>query len=338
MNRPPLAVTLGDPAGIGPEITLKAWAALKDRRHSFIAYADPDQLAAVAESLNLPRPRVCTPQDADAVFAGALPVNPVHLPVPAMPGHPGPDNAACVIASIERAVGDTLAGRTGGVVTNPISKAVLYKQGFTYPGHTEFVAHLTREAAMDGPRGPVMMLAAPELKTVLVTIHMGLKQAIASLTRDAIAHTARVTLAALKRDFGLAAPRLAIAGLNPHAGEGGALGCEDIEIVAPAVETLRAEGHHVLGPMPPDTMFHAEARARYDAAVCLYHDQGLIPVKTLNFHGGVNATLGLPIVRTSPDHGTAFDIAGKGIARADSLIAAIRLASTMAEYRLKAAS
>lgn len=338
MRRPPLAVTLGDPAGIGPEITLKAWAALKDRRHSFVAYADPDQLGAVAESLNLPCPRVCTPQDADAVFAEALPVNPVRLPVPARPGHPEADNAPGVIASIERAVADTLAGRTGGVVTSPISKAVLYERGFQFPGHTEFVAHLTREAAWAGPRGPVMMLAAPELKTVLVTIHMALADAIAAITAETIVHTARVTLAALKRDFALAAPRLAIAGLNPHAGEGGALGREDIEIVAPAVETLRAEGHHVTGPLPPDTMFHAEARARYDAAVCLYHDQGLIPVKTLNFHGGVNATLGLPVVRTSPDHGTAFDIAGKGIARADSLIAAISLASTMAENRMQAAS
>ena len=173
---------------------------------------------------------------------------------------------------------------------------------------------------------------------MLVTIHLSLRDALSAITREAVEHTARVTLDALKRDFGLAKPRLAVAGLNPHAGEGGALGREEIEILAPAIETLRGEGHHVTGPMAPDTMFHAEARARYDAALCLYHDQGLIPVKTLNFHGGVNATLGLPIVRTSPDHGTAFDIAGKGLARADSLIAAIRLASTMAGNRLKAAS
>ena len=338
MKRPPLAVTLGDPAGIGPEITLKAWAALRDRRHSFIAYADPDQLAAAARVLNLPAPRVCAPEEAETVFSDALPVDPVRLPVPAGPGRPDAENAPAVIASIERAIADTLAGRTGGVVTNPVSKAVLYERGFAFAGHTEFVAHLTREAPWSGPRGPVMMLAAPELKTVLVTIHLSLRDALSAITREAVEHTARVTLDALKRDFGLAKPRLAVAGLNPHAGEGGALGREEIEILAPAIETLRGEGHHVTGPMAPDTMFHAEARARYDAALCLYHDQGLIPVKTLNFHGGVNATLGLPIVRTSPDHGTAFDIAGKGLARADSLIAAIRLASTMAGNRLKAAS
>lgn len=334
MKRAPLAVTLGDPAGIGPEITLKAWAALKDRRHSFIAYADPGQLSALAARMNLPAPHVCEPEDAVHVFASALPVRSVCLRETANPGRPDGQNAPAIIASIEQAVADSLAGRAGGVVTNPISKSVLYQHGFSFPGHTEFVAHLTRKAPWDGPRGPVMMLAAPELKTVLVTIHLGLRAALDALSTEAIVHTGRVTLGALKRDFGLASPRLAVAGLNPHAGEGGALGREDIEIVAPAVEALRAEGHHVTGPMPPDTMFHAEARAGYDAAVCLYHDQGLIPVKTLNFHGGVNATLGLPIVRTSPDHGTAFDIAGKGIARADSLIAAIRLASTMAENRL----
>ena len=336
MKRPPLAVTLGDPAGIGPELTLRAWAALKDRRHDFIAYADLDQLSEIAERFNLPAPRACEPEAAGEIFAQALPVRPVPLPEQARPGHPAPANAAAVVASIEACVRDTLAGRTGGVVTNPISKAVLYEQGFRFPGHTEFVAHLTAHAAWDGPRGPVMMLAAPELKTVLVTIHLGLRDALDALSTEAILHTARVTLAALRTDFGLGSPRLAIAGLNPHAGEGGALGREEIEMVAPAVETLRAEGHDVAGPMPPDTMFHAEARARYDAAVCLYHDQGLIPVKTLNFHGGVNTTLGLPIIRTSPDHGTAFDIAGRGLARADSLIAAIRLASTMAENRQSA--
>ncbi|PWE17343.1 4-hydroxythreonine-4-phosphate dehydrogenase PdxA [Marinicauda salina] len=330
MNDAPLALTMGDPAGIGPEIALKAWNALRARREAcFAVTGDPDAMARAARALDLTAPQVIAHmREAAAAFPERLPV----LPVQDASASP----EAATIAAIERAVELALSGEAGGVVTNPVSKAALYAAGFTFPGHTEFIDHLTRSAGTSGPRGPVMMLAAPELKTALVTIHLPLREAIAAITTERIIHVARVVQQALTRDFGLAEPRLAVAGLNPHAGEGGALGREEIEIVAPAIEALVAEGVAATGPHPPDTMFHAEARAKYDAAICLYHDQGLIPVKTLNFHGGVNVTLGLPIVRTSPDHGVAYDIAGEGIARADSLIAAIRMAGEMAHNRARA--
>ncbi|KAA5805150.1 4-hydroxythreonine-4-phosphate dehydrogenase PdxA [Alkalicaulis satelles] len=325
----PLALTLGDPDGIGPEITLKAWRDLRDEAHCFALTGDPDQAYAAALALDLPRPEPVTSwREARDVFADALPVI-------ALPAAQGPRAA---LASIEAGVQAVLSGEAFGLVTNPVSKARLYEAGFQFPGHTEYLAHLTAEAPVQGPRGPVMMLAGGGLRCALVTIHQPLREAIAALTPERIIETARVTAHALKLDFAIEHPRLALAGLNPHAGEGGALGREEIDILAPALDVLRAEGLAIAGPMAPDTMFHAEARERYDAAVCLYHDQGLIPVKTLDFHGGVNVTLGLPIVRASPDHGTAFDIAGKGVARPDSLIAAIRLASDMAANRLRAQS
>jgi 4-hydroxythreonine-4-phosphate dehydrogenase len=315
---------MGDPGGIGPEIALKAWAALKDAGPAFAIHADPAVMAAAAAMAGLPAPQaVGSHGEAAAVFARALPLIPAEAP----------DPARATIAAIESAVAAALSGQASGVVTCPISKSALYKAGFAHPGHTEFIAALTKAAPFEGARGPVMMLACPALKVTLATIHLPLKEAIASLAPDMVAHVARVTHEALKRDFGIARPRLALAGLNPHAGEGGTIGREEIDILAPALEALRAEGIAVSGPLPPDTMFHAEARAGYDAAVCLYHDQGLIPVKTLDFHGGVNVTLGLPIVRTSPDHGTAFDIAGRGVARPDSLVAAIRMAADMAAAR-----
>jgi 4-hydroxythreonine-4-phosphate dehydrogenase len=324
----PLALTLGDPAGVGPEITLKAWRALRDEGPAFCVYGDPQPLFEAAALLDLPRPeQVSDAAEAARVFADALPVIALAKEASA------PANA---VASIEAAVQAALDGAVSGVVTNPVSKTRLYDEGFGFPGHTEFIAHITANAPMptpDAARGPVMMLAGGGLRTALVTIHTPLRAAIEALSIDGIVRTATVTAQALKRDFGLDAPRLAIAGLNPHAGENGALGREEIDTIIPAVEALRAAGHDVLGPLPPDTMFHAEARAHYDAAICLYHDQGLIPVKTLDFHGGVNVTLGLPIIRTSPDHGTAFDIAGQGVARPDSLIAAIRLAGEMARCR-----
>lgn len=321
MARAPLVLTLGDPDGIGPEITLKAWHQLRASGIPFAVTGDIAPLSRAARSLNLPMPQAISAVSSAAdLFGGVLPV----LPAPG--SHP-------VLASIEKAVELALSGEAGGIVTNPISKASLYEAGFGFPGHTEYLAHLTASAPMEGPRGPVMMLAAPGLRTVLVTIHQSLKSAIESLTPDTVIHTARVTHHALKTNFAIAAPRLALAGLNPHAGEGGAMGREEIEILAPALEVLRGEGLDISGPLPPDTMFHGEARAKYDAAICLYHDQGLIPVKTLDFHGGVNVTLGLPIVRTSPDHGTAKDIADKGVARADSLIAAIHLAAELAANR-----
>lgn len=322
-----LAVTLGDPDGIGPEIILKAWMALRDSDTAFAIHADPSLLQPAAQLLNAPRPEpVTTPGEARAVFQDAPPV----FALPSCQSGP-----AAAIASIEAAVDAALAGDAAGVVTAPVSKTRLYNEGFAFPGHTEFVAHLSERTPMDGARGPVMMLAGPELRTALVTIHLGLRDALDQITLERIVHTAQVTAEALVRDFAIEKPRLAVAGLNPHAGENGALGSEEIEIIGPTVAQLRALGIDARGPLPPDTMFHAEARATYDAAICLYHDQGLIPVKTLDFHGGVNVTLGLPVIRTSPDHGTAFDIAGTGEARADSLIAALNLARSMAQSRLR---
>lgn len=317
----PMIITLGDPDGIGPEITLKAWHALRGSGPAFAVAGGFDIFSRSAVALRLPQPvQVASCADAPDVFSGGLPV---------LPDTPG----IRAVASIEDAVARTRAGEASGLVTNPIAKSALYGQGFAFAGHTEFLAHLTSDMAMTGERGPVMMLANTQLKTVLVTIHQPLRDAIAALTSENIVRTARIASQALTRDFAIASPRLALAGLNPHAGEDGSMGREEIDILAPALEILRSEGIAITGPMPPDTMFHAEARAHYDAAVCLYHDQGLIPVKTLDFHGGVNVTLGLPIVRTSPDHGTAKDIAGKGIARPDSLIAAIRLAGNIAANR-----
>jgi len=254
---------------------------------------------------------------------------PIELAAPARPGHPDKVNARAVIASIEHAAALCRSGAASGMVTNPINKAALYDAGFAYPGHTEFLAALT------GAQGrQVMMLASPELRVVPVTVHASLRNSIAMLTAEAIVAAAQTTSAALQRDFGIAKPRLAVAGLNPHAGEQGALGNEEATIIAPAIATLRSAGIDVSGPWPPDTMFTAAARRRYDAAICMYHDQALIPLKTLDMDHGVNVTLGLPIVRTSPDHGTAYDIAGKGIANPASLIAAIRLAAQLAQRRV----
>ena len=238
-----------------------------------------------------------------------------------------------MIGAIDRAVADVQGGRAAALVTNPINKEALYRAGFHHPGHTEYLGELA--GLLYGKPGltPIMMLASPQLRVVPVTIHLALRQAIAALTSAMIVTAGRVTRTALQRDFGIAAPVLAVAGLNPHAGEGGSLGREDMDIVAPAIAELRAAGIDARGPLAADTMFHAAARQSYDAALCMYHDQALIPIKTLDFDGAVNVTLGLPFIRTSPDHGTAFDIAGQGIARPDSLIAALRLAAEMAARR-----
>ena len=263
-----------------------------------------------------------------SVFADALPVVPVALHAAPVPGQPDPANARAVILSIERAVALVRAGQAAAVVTNPIHKASLYAAGFAHPGHTEFIAELTGASGR-----PVMMLACPALRVVPVTVHVALRKAIASLSTEAIIAAARTTARALKDDFGIAEPRLAVAGLNPHAGEQGAMGDEEATIIAPAITALRGDGIAVSGPWPPDTMFTETARARYDAAICMYHDQALIPLKTLDMRNGVNVTLGLPIVRTSPDHGTGFDIAGKGVADPSSLIAALRLAAELVGRR-----
>jgi len=301
---------------------MRAWQMLRQGGPSFVALDDPQRLTDV------PVAKVATSDEAAAVFADALPVLPIALLEPPQPGRPSKANARAVLASIERAAALCLSGEVGGMVTNPINKAALYDAGFSYPGHTEFLAALT------GAHGrQIMMLASPELRVVPVTVHASLRNSIAMLTIKAIIAAAQTTATALRRDFGIAHPRLAVAGLNPHAGEQGALGDEETTIIAPAIAALRADGIDVSGPWPPDTMFTAAARTRYDAAICMYHDQALIPLKTLDMDHGVNVTLGLPIVRTSPDHGTAYDIAGKGIANPASLIAAIRLAAELAHAR-----
>jgi 4-hydroxythreonine-4-phosphate dehydrogenase len=257
-----------------------------------------------------------------------LPVLPIDLPCAVTPGHPQTANASAVLGAIAKAVELCVSGSAAAMVTNPINKGVLYTAGFKHPGHTEYLAALAGKGAK-----AVMLLACEGLRVVPVTIHLSLRDALAKLDAALIVETATITAAALRRDFGIAEPRLIVAGVNPHAGEQGALGREDQEIVAPAVAALRQAGIDARGPEPPDTMFHAAARARYDAAICMYHDQALIPLKTIDFDGGVNVTLGLPIVRTSPDHGTAFDIAGSGTASPNSLIAAIKLAAEIAEHR-----
>ena len=315
-----LALTMGDPAGIGGEITLKAWSFLRHTGPAFTILADPAHLAAMDSSV--PLRIVRDMNEARGAFPDALPVLAIALPCPSQPGRPDPANAPAVIASIERAVRLALDGQASGVVTNPIAKHVLHTAGFAHPGHTEFLGALT------GCPHPVMMLANHALRVVPVTVHTGLLAAITALTTDAIVRTAHTTAAAL-RQHGVADPRLAVAGLNPHAGEGGMMGSEEQRIIAPAIERLRADGLHVTGPHPPDTMFTPAARAGYDVAICMYHDQALIPLKTIDMDNGVNVTLGLPIVRTSPDHGTAFDIAGRGVANPASLIAALRMAAQL---------
>ena len=327
----PLALTLGDPAGVGPEIVIKAWAALKSERPPFVVIGDFQSLAAAAQGA--PVRRVADVEDGAAVFAQALPVIDIPLNAPVVAGKASAAHAPMIVRWIETAVGLALSGQVGGIVTAPIAKAPLYEAGFGFPGHTEFLAELTAQAPMTGARGPVMMLAAGDLRTALVTIHEPYAAVPPLLTVERIAHTARVTAEALTRDFGIAAPRLAIAGLNPHAGESGQIGREEIEVIGPAVEAMLALGIRAVGPRPADSLFHPDARHTYDAAICMYHDQALIPVKMLDFWGGVNISLGLPIVRASPDHGTGYDVAGRGVARADSLIAAIRVAADMAARR-----
>ncbi len=330
MTAAPLAVTMGEPAGIGGDITLQAWRAAPEAGlPPFFAIDDAARLEGLARRIGLAVPivRIDRPQEAVAAFAQGLPV--LHRPLlrAVEPGRPDLLNGGAVIAAIEAAVAFARAGDAAAVVTNPINKKVLYGASFGFPGHTEFLA------ALAGGVPVAMMLASPQLRVVPVTVHLPLRDAIAGLTTDGIVACGRLLARALVQDFGLSHPRIAVAGLNPHAGEHGSMGEEDMRVVAPAVAILAGEGVAVTGPLPPDTMFHAAARATYDAALCMYHDQALIPLKTLDFDGGVNVTLGLPFVRTSPDHGTAFDVAGTGRARATSLIAALRLAAEIAARR-----
>ncbi len=327
----PLALTLGEPAGIGPDLALAIW-----RRRveldlpAFYLIGDPAFLKQRAAQLNLDVAiAVVAPETAAAAFRLALPVVAMDIAVSAQPGRPDKSSAPAAVASIRRAVADVMAGRAAAVVTNPVAKNVLYNWGFAEPGHTEFLARLVHEATGKILR-PVMMLWSPELAVVPVTIHLPLREIFAQLTTDLVAETGRIVAHDLTARFRLAQPRLAVAGLNPHAGEAGTLGEEDAAIVAPAVARLVAEGIDAKGPLPADSLFHERARASYDAALCMYHDQALIPIKTLAFDHAVNVTLGLPFVRTSPDHGTAFDIAGTGHADPASLIAALRLAARLA--------
>ena len=328
----PLALTLGEPAGIGIDLALAVWRSRRELAlPPFYLLADPRFAARRAAGLGLEVPIAAVePGQAVAAFASALPVVAIEVAVTVEPGRPDASSAPAAVAAIRRAVADTLAGTAAAVVTNPVAKSVLYRSGFAEPGHTEYLARLCEEITGRWAR-PVMMLWSPELAVVPVTIHLPLSEVPAQLSTDLVVATGRIVAHDLARRFAIARPRLAVAGLNPHAGEEGALGAEDRAVVAPAVERLRAEGIDASGPRPADTMFHPAARAAYDAALCMYHDQALIPIKTLAFDHAVNVTLGLPLVRTSPDHGTAFDIAGTGRADPSSLIAAIRLAARLAQ-------
>ena len=325
----PLAVALGDPAGVGPEIAAKAWQRrFEEGLHPFFVVGDVRSIEAVWSG---PVARISGPEEAPEVFANALPLIQLEDAGEITPGAPNTPGARCSLDSLELAVGLARSGAACGLVTGPVSKSQLYGIGFSHPGQTEFVA----ERCGIARENVVMMLAGPTLRTVPITTHVPLKEVSGLISAELIISRARTTERGLSRDFGIAKPRLAMAGFNPHAGESGALGREEIEIVIPALEWLREEGIEIEGPLAADTMFHPRARARYDAALCLYHDQALIPLKTLHFDEGVNITLGLPIVRTSPDHGTAFNIAGKNMADPGATIAAIRLAHQCAENRAK---
>ena len=331
----PLAITLGDPAGIGPEVILGAWAKLRSERRAPPAFVvgGPELLRGLAERLAIDCPIVPIADPSEALFASAI-----GLPVLALldgpwhPARPSPDGARLALASLEWGARCVLAGAAAGLVTAPISKAQLAAIGWDYPGQTEFLADICAKPYRDA----VMMLAGPTLRTVPLTVHVAIAEVPGLISADLIVHKARIVAAGLRKDFGLSQPRLAIAALNPHAGEGGQFGDEDTRIIAPAIAALQAEGIDAFGPVPGDALFTPRARAGYDAALCMYHDQALIPIKALEFDEGVNVTLGLPIIRTSPDHGTAFDIAGKGIADPGAMAAAITMAAQMAAARAAA--
>lgn len=326
----PLALTLGEPAGIGPDITFAAWRRRAELELTpFYLLADPTFMARRAERI-APDVRIAVVEPAAAwtTFRTALPVVDIGVPISAQPGHPDASSAPAALAAIHRAVADVRAAAAAAIVTNPVAKNVLYRSGFPEPGHTEYLGKLAQEWTGTAAQ-PVMLLWSPELAVVPVTIHLPLKDVIVRLSSDLVVETGRIVARDLRERFDVARPRLAVAGLNPHAGEEGTLGDEDLTVVRPAVERLRAEGIDARGPLPADSLFHAAARASYDVALAMYHDQALIPIKTLAFNHAVNVTLGLPFVRTSPDHGTAFDIAGTGRADPTSLIAALQLAARL---------
>lgn len=338
----PLALSIGEPAGIGPDIALMAWQARQARLlPSFAVFGDPDVLRMRAKALNLlvPVHEIASLATAADTFAHALPVMAGPSAGEVIAGQPNSGSARATITAIDAAAAAVMAGSARALVTNPIAKHVLYAAGFQHPGHTEYLAHLARAAHPGETIVPVMMLASraldPALRVVPATIHIALAAVPNALTAAHIATTIRITHAALKSDFGIANPRIAVTGLNPHAGEGGTIGDEELTIIAPVIAALAAEGLAITGPHSADTLFHAAARSRYDGVVAMYHDQALIPIKTLAFDSGVNVTLGLPFVRTSPDHGTAFDIAGTGKASPESLIQALLMADEMATLRAR---
>ncbi|MFQ5347625.1 MAG: 4-hydroxythreonine-4-phosphate dehydrogenase PdxA [Rhodothalassiaceae bacterium] len=324
----PIAVTLGEPAGVGPEIIAAAWQRRNDNSLPPFFWLGSTE-ALRAQGVSVPVAEIAAPEEVAAAFGKGLPVLPRTLPAPVVPGRPDRANAPAIIAAIEEAVSLVTGGRATALVTAPIQKSTLRAAGFEAPGHTECLARLAGRPAEDA----VMMLTIPGLRVVPLTIHVPLARVPVLVTAARLRHVAEILHRALRQDFGIAEPRIAVAGLNPHAGEAGVMGDEEECIIAPAIAALRTAGLDIRGPLSADTMFHAEARAGYDAALCMYHDQALIPLKTLDFHGGVNITLGLPFVRTSPDHGTALALAASGKARPDSLIAAIRMAADIAARR-----
>jgi 4-hydroxythreonine-4-phosphate dehydrogenase len=327
----PIAVSIGDPAGIGPEVLAKAWMRRREEGlRPFFAIGDPRSIATVWDG---PLRRIGNPEDTAGCFDSALPIMEVEDAGEIVPGVPNMPGARCAIVSLEMAVGIARSGAASAIVTGPVAKAELYAIGFTHSGQTEFVA----ERCGVAPGNVAMMLAGPSLRTVCITTHVPLARVPELLTVELVMSRGRVTARGLQRDFGIAHPRIALAGFNPHAGEGGSLGREEIEILMPAIEQLREEGIDIIGPLAADTMFHPRARAKFDAALCTYHDQALIPLKTLHFDEGVNMTLGLPIVRVAPDHGTAFEIAGENRAESGATVAAIRMAGECAERRPRAA-
>ncbi|PPC85461.1 MAG: 4-hydroxythreonine-4-phosphate dehydrogenase PdxA [Hyphomicrobium sp.] len=332
LTRPTLGVTMGDPAGIGPDITLHSW--LQRTTHKlppFIVYADPDVLAQRARDLgiNVPIEMRSTASQAAALSEHALRVVSIPLSRACTPGQPNSAHASAIVGAIDRAVADSFAGNIAAMVTNPIAKSVLYEAGFAHPGHTEYLGTRARIHWPTADINPIMMLACDDLRVVPLTIHIPLSDVPKHITTALIEATARTLAKSLKKNFGISQPRIAVCGLNPHAGEAGTIGLEDRDIIAPAIASLVQSGLHITGPHSADTLFHAAARRNYDAVLAMYHDQALIPIKTLAFDEGVNVTLGLPFIRTSPDHGTAFDIAGKGLASPNSFIAALKLAERM---------
>lgn len=325
-----IAVTMGEPAGIGGELTLSAWRARTDRNlPPFFAIDDPNRLVRLAERLgwDVPLTAIDAPKAASGCFAESLPVLPIDVPGSTTPGQPDPANASSVVTSIRKAAECAMTGSAAAVLTNPIHKKTLYDAGFQHPGHTEFLAEIA------GIERSVMMLLCPGLRVVPITSHISLSQAIQALKTDDIVAATLITVQALRRDFGIETPHIMMAALNPHGGEDGSMGREEQDIILPAIDALKQQGVSVSGPAPADTMFHDRAREGYDAAICMYHDQALIPLKTIDFHSGVNVTLGLPFVRTSPDHGTALEIAGMGVADDRSFVASLAVAADIVRQR-----